>query len=128
MVLGIWVSSWQEDHERIVSALMHLIHVYHCSLHGMLAQQATPEPGVGQQGELPRRAVTAADFFHRYPSLHGFLLQRLRQATLHLTMAKAGACPSLFPILALLSRLRSGARLELLLPHVRGWLACPPYE
>lgn len=72
------------------------------------AQQASSEAGVGQQGELPRRAVTAADFFHRYPSLHAFLLERLRQAILHLTAARASACPSLFPILALLSRLRSG--------------------
>ncbi|KAK9864472.1 hypothetical protein WJX84_007987 [Apatococcus fuscideae] len=62
-----------------------------------------------QKGELPRRAVTAADFFHRYPSLHSFLLQRLQRATQQLPAGFTGQQPSLFPILALLGRLRPSA-------------------
>ena len=58
------------------------------------------------QGEVPRRAVTAAEFFHRYPPLHGFLLEQLREATTHLQADFTGVHPSLFPILALLARLR----------------------
>ncbi|KAK9862251.1 hypothetical protein WJX84_009332 [Apatococcus fuscideae] len=62
-----------------------------------------------QKGEVPRRAVTAAEFFHRYPPLHGFLLEQLREAATHLQADFTGVHPSLFPILALLARLRPSA-------------------
>eukprot|EP00887_Chlorella_sp_A99_P000062 scaffold16.g62.t1 len=59
-----------------------------------------------------RKGLSAADFFHRFPQLHAFLLQQLRAATEQLESGGArggggGARvhPSLFPVLALLSRL-----------------------
>ena len=58
------------------------------------------------QGESARRAITGAEFFNRFPSLHTFLLTQLQAATQQLQQGGAVVHPSLFPVLALLSRLR----------------------
>ncbi|KAL0046958.1 hypothetical protein WJX82_002976, partial [Trebouxia sp. C0006] len=58
------------------------------------------------KGESARRAITGAEFFNRYPSLHHFLLTQLQAATHQLEQGAAVVHPSLTPILALLSRLR----------------------
>ncbi|KAI4352585.1 hypothetical protein L6164_006822 [Bauhinia variegata] len=61
-----------------------------------------------------RRAITGLEFFHRYPSLHSFLLDELKVATellghassVNLESSLANSLhPSLCPILILLSRL-----------------------
>ena len=64
--------------------------------------------------------MTAREFFTRFPTLHGFLLQELRQSASDLDMAR-GPCmdslqPSLFPVLLLLSRLYPTALDEALSP------------
>lgn len=58
------------------------------------------------QGESARRAITGAEFFNRYPSLHNFLLTQLQAAAHQLEQGAAVVHPSLTPVLALLSRLR----------------------
>lgn len=58
------------------------------------------------QGEVPKRAITAVDFFRCFPSLHSFLLSELQAAAEGLEGAAADMHPSLFPCLVLLSRLR----------------------
>ncbi|DBB01023.1 TPA: hypothetical protein ACH3X1_000923 [Trebouxia sp. C0004] len=58
------------------------------------------------KGESARRAITGAEFFNRYPSLHHFLLTQLQAATHQLEQGAAVVHPSLTPVLALLSRLR----------------------
>lgn len=68
-----------------------------------------------QKRESARRALTGLEFFHRYPSLHPFLLNELRVATELLNdtppqhpesnLAKV-VHPSLCPMLILLSRLK----------------------
>ncbi len=58
------------------------------------------------QGESARRAITGAEFFNRYPSLHSFLLTQLQAATRQLEQWATVVHPSLTPVLALLSRLR----------------------
>lgn len=52
--------------------------------------------------------MTVSDFFAMYPALHPFLLGQLHQATelLEGGAGKAAMHPSLFPVLALLARLR----------------------
>lgn len=68
-----------------------------------------------QKRESARRALTGLEFFHRYPSLHAFLLNELEVATESLTSGTTEnfACslanlvhPSLCPMLILLSRLK----------------------
>ncbi|CAM6124686.1 unnamed protein product [Calypogeia fissa] len=63
--------------------------------------------------ESARRAITGFEFFHRYPTLHPFLLQELQEATWQLEHgAGAGSGmgsllhPSLGPVLIILSRLK----------------------
>ena len=58
------------------------------------------------QGESARRAITGAEFFNRYPTLHPFLLTQLQAAAQQLSQGSSAVHPSLVPILALLSRLR----------------------
>ncbi|CAG9466485.1 unnamed protein product [Pedinophyceae sp. YPF-701] len=53
-----------------------------------------------------RRTLTAAEFFARYPSLHGFMLGELRAAAAWSGGGALSVHPSLFPVLAVLSRLR----------------------
>ncbi|KAL7140955.1 hypothetical protein ABFS83_08G021900 [Erythranthe nasuta] len=68
-----------------------------------------------QKRESARRALTGLEFFHRYPTLHSFLLNELRVATElllegsseHLgSNLKNVVHPSLCPMLILLSRLK----------------------
>ena len=57
-----------------------------------------------KSGGCNRRSVTGDDFFARFPALHPFLLSELASAA---TALERGAVhPSLYPILAVLSRLR----------------------
>lgn len=58
------------------------------------------------QGEAPKRAITGAEFFHRFPLLHSYLLGQLEAAAEALRSREAQLHPSLYPILVLLSRLR----------------------
>ncbi|GAB4815827.1 hypothetical protein N2152v2_002873 [Parachlorella kessleri] len=59
------------------------------------------------QDRAAKRAMSVADFFAQYPALHPFLLSQLGQATEELECGRGRAMhPSLFPVLALLSRLR----------------------
>ncbi len=61
------------------------------------------------QDAAAKRAMTVADFFAQYPALHPFLLAQLQLATEQLEQGgmEGGAMhPSLFPVLALLARLR----------------------
>jgi len=73
------------------------------------------------KGPSARRAVTGDEFFSRHPSLHPFLLGKLREALAGLRAAEEGAAgggdhgalvagggihPCLYPVLILLSRLR----------------------
>ena len=66
-------------------------------------------------GGASRRAVAGDDFFRRFPTTHPFLLAKLVEAADALESTKkendgAGAVhPALYPILALLSRLRPAA-------------------
>ena len=50
--------------------------------------------------------LTSLEFFKSHPALHPFLLQQLLAAARQLQAPGAALHPSLFPILALLSRLR----------------------
>ena len=60
-----------------------------------------------KSGGCNRRSVTGDDFFARFPALHPFLLSELASAA---TALERGAVhPSLYPILAVLSRLRPRA-------------------
>ena len=95
------------------------------------AQLRLPAPGVAAAlaptllvsacTQAARKGMSAADFFHRFPQLHSFLLRQLAAAAEQLEGASStgSSCrsrgasspaarmhPSLFPILALLSRLR----------------------
>ncbi|KAG0575047.1 hypothetical protein KC19_VG313400 [Ceratodon purpureus] len=66
--------------------------------------------------ESARRAITGFEFFHRFPTLHPFLLQELRSATLQLQHEEGHGYqghgmtstlhPSLGPVLIILSRLK----------------------
>ena len=58
------------------------------------------------QGEMPKRAVTGVEFFHRFPLLHSYLLGQLRSAAQGVWEGTSQMHPSLYPILVLLSRLR----------------------
>ncbi len=58
------------------------------------------------QGEAPKRAITGAEFFHRFPLLHSYLLEQLTAAAKALQSPSAQLHPSLYPILVLLARLR----------------------
>ena len=63
-------------------------------------------------GGASRRAVAGDEFFRRFPATHPFLLAELTEAAERLESQTDGAVhPALYPILALLSRLRpsSGA-------------------
>lgn len=53
-----------------------------------------------------KRTTTGPDFFARYPDLHGYLLKSLQEASEQLPGTRVP--PRLFPIMALLARLRSG--------------------
>lgn len=57
------------------------------------------------QGDGSKRAIMGEDFFQRYPSVHPVLLAQLDAAVSALEAGDAGH-PSLYPVLALLSRLR----------------------
>ncbi|KAJ7522573.1 hypothetical protein O6H91_18G018000 [Diphasiastrum complanatum] len=70
--------------------------------------------------ETARRTISGFEFFNRYPTLHPFLLQELKFATVHLEHASSGNVttvstmsnalhPSLAPILIILSRLKPSA-------------------
>ncbi|CAI9109681.1 OLC1v1009547C1 [Oldenlandia corymbosa var. corymbosa] len=68
--------------------------------------------------ESARRSITGLEFFHRYPSLHSFLIHELKVATESLLDGSPGELesnlakvvhPSLCPILILLSRLKPSA-------------------
>ena len=64
------------------------------------------------EGGASRRAVAGDEFFRRFPETHPFLLAKLAEAADALESKTGGAVhPALYPILALLSRLRpsSGA-------------------
>ena len=58
------------------------------------------------QGEAPKRAITGAEFFHRFPLLHSYLLDQLAAAATAMRAPNAQLHPSLYPILVLLARLR----------------------
>ena len=81
------------------------------------------------QGEVPKRAVTGVEFFHRFPLLHSYLLGQLRDAAQGVREATSQMHPSLYPILVLLSRLRHATQAtgsaEVLLPpiamHTESW-------
>ena len=68
--------------------------------------------GGGIQGEAPKRAITGAEFFHRFPLLHSYLLDQLKAAASAMRAPATQLHPSLYPILVLLARLRSS-------PHSR---------
>ena len=78
--------------------------------HGAQAPFASTQPPqvvvIALQGESARRAITGAEFFNRFPSLHTFLLTQLQAAIKQLQQGGGVMHPSLFPVLALLSRLR----------------------
>ena len=63
------------------------------------------------QGDGSSRAITGQDFFRRHPALHPVITAHLKTAVERLEAGDAGH-PSLFPVLALISRLRCRA-----LPH-----------
>lgn len=85
------------------------------------------QPGYILQGESARRAITGAEFFNRYPSLHSFLLTQLTAATQQLEQGATVVHPSLTPVLALLSRLRLAFSLQFLSPSLpcRNPSPCP---
>ena len=74
------------------------------------------------QGEVPRRAITGAELFQRYPTLHPFLLGELCAAAAALAQDDPLLHPSLFPVLLLLSRLRRANICELLIDLAQGWV------
>lgn len=51
-------------------------------------------------------AITSQEFFLRFPTLHSFLLGELRAAATMLSQQARDIHPSLFPVLALISRMR----------------------
>ena len=57
-----------------------------------------------KSGGCNRRSVTGDDFFARFPALHPFLLSELADAAA--ALERGAVHPSLYPILAVLSRLR----------------------
>ena len=61
------------------------------------------------QGQVPKRALTAADLFSAHCPLHEVLLRHLQRALSALKASEAAAHPSLYPVLVLLSRLRCWA-------------------
>lgn len=58
------------------------------------------------QGQVPKRALTAAELFSAHGPLYDVLLHHLHCACEAMEAAKAAAPPSLYPVLVLLSRLR----------------------
>jgi len=82
------------------------------------ASLVTKTCGYGDAGAAPvaggasRRRVTGAEFFRRYPALRPFLLAELTTAADSLEEPGSPVHPSLWPILAMLSRLRPGEPLE----------------
>lgn len=82
------------------------------------ASLVTKTCGYGDSGSAPvaggasRRRVTGAEFFRRYPELHPFLLAELNTAADSLEKPGSPVHPSLWPILAMLSRLRPSEPLE----------------
>ena len=86
------------------------------------------------QGEMPKRAVTGIEFFHRFPLLHSYLLGQLCSAAQGVQEAASQMHPSLYPILVLLSRLRHATQatssIEVLLPpttmHTERWHLMSP--
>ncbi|XP_022108564.1 thyroid adenoma-associated protein homolog [Acanthaster planci] len=75
-----------------------------------------------KQAHDRRNCMTGKEFFARFPSLHPFLLQQLKEATsVHMRSGTARLHPSLFPVLLLLSRLypspMDGARTRLSMDH-----------
>ena len=82
------------------------------------ASLVTKTCGYGNSGAAPvaggasRRRVTGAEFFRRYPALHPFLLAELTTAADSLEKPGSPVHPSLWPILAMLSRLRPSEPLE----------------
>ena len=74
------------------------------------------------QGEVPKRAVTGVEFFHRFPLLHSYLLGQLQSAAQGVQEGTSQMHPSLYPILVLLSRLRHATQAtgstEVLLPPI----------
>ena len=61
---------------------------------------------MGLQGECSKRSITGADFFARYPSLHGYLLAQLHSAAAAVQGGARAMHPSLYPVLVLLARLK----------------------
>ena len=74
------------------------------------------------QGEVPKRAVTGVEFFHRFPLLHSYLLGQLQSAAQGVREGTSQMHPTLYPILVLLSRLRHATQAagstEVLLLHL----------
>ena len=65
-------------------------------------------------GERGRRAITASEFFHRFPPLHDYLLSVLKEAVDQMRLKEVKGLvnhreqhPGLFPVLIILSRLAS---------------------
>jgi hypothetical protein len=58
------------------------------------------------QGDSPKRSITGAEFFHRFPLLHIYLLDELKKAADAVEEGSSEMHPALYPILVLLSRLR----------------------
>ena len=58
------------------------------------------------QGESAKRSITGADFFRRFPALHGHLLAQLHEAAAGMARGGLAMHPSLYPILVLLARLK----------------------
>ena len=77
-------------------------------------------------GGSARRAVTGDEFFNRFPSLHPFLLAELADATALLESPQGQVHPSLYPILALLSRLRPSVRKTKRRPFFNFFFIRPP--
>ena len=65
---------------------------------------------LSMQGEMPKRAVTGVEFFHRFPPLHAYLLGQLQEAVRGVQESTSRMHPSLYPILVLLSRLRNSTQ------------------
>ncbi|GAX83456.1 hypothetical protein CEUSTIGMA_g10881.t1 [Chlamydomonas eustigma] len=70
--------------------------------------------GAAAAGQLGKKAITSTEFFQRFPTLHGFLLDELEHAAQTLTHSATNhqstlLSPGLYPVLILLSRLQPGA-------------------
>ena len=82
------------------------------------ASLVTKTCGYGNSGAAPvaggasRRAGHGRGIFRRYPALHPFLLAELTTAADSLEKPGSPVHPSLWPILAMLSRLRPSEPLE----------------